>query len=115
MFVLCQCAKSGTYFAYSKSSTSGVKSGVPQGSVLEPIPFFYVNDIREFVNFVTKLFADDTKCSKITFPRDCQELRHRQNIRLDKCTVWLMEIGNILLVTNKKHYKDGNNTIPLEK
>jgi hypothetical protein len=38
----------------------GVKSGVPQGSVLEPSLFiFYINDMAVGINSTVRLFADD--------------------------------------------------------
>ena len=39
-----------------------VSSGVPQGSVLEPLLFvLYVNDIVEFIQSKLEMFANDTK------------------------------------------------------
>ena len=48
------------------SDPSPVISGVPQGSILEPLLFLnFVNDIPDSVtSSTTFLFADDTKCLK---------------------------------------------------
>ena len=46
----------------ASSKWSRVYSGVPQGSVLGPLPFnIYVNDIPSVVNSEILMFADDTK------------------------------------------------------
>jgi len=43
-----------------------VTSGVPQGSVLRPLPFvLYINDIAKFIQCKLGVFADDTKIHSI--------------------------------------------------
>ena len=42
------------------SDWAPVTSGVPRGSVLDPLPFIYINDIEGIVSRISK-FADDTK------------------------------------------------------
>ena len=45
-----------------KSKEGSVSSGIPQGSVLGPIPFvIYINDVPANVKSQVKMFADDTK------------------------------------------------------
>ena len=47
------------------SDWTNVLSGIPQGSVLEPILFIiFLNDLLEVVENVCKLFADDCKLYK---------------------------------------------------
>ena len=49
----------------SESTSSYVLSGIPQGSVLGPIPFVvYINDLREYIESHGLLFADDAKIFK---------------------------------------------------
>ena len=50
-----------------KSTPKEVLSGVPQGSVLEPILFLiYINDLPSLAETPVKLFADDTKTYSTT-------------------------------------------------
>ena len=48
------------------SSWLSIRTGVPQGSVLEPLFFLiYINDLPEGLNSEVKLFADDTSLFSI--------------------------------------------------
>ena len=73
-------------------------SGIPQGSVLEPLLFLiYINDLPNCVNSLVKLFADDLKLianaqDKSLVEKDLRSLEHWESIWLlefnhDKCKV----------------------------
>ena len=70
--------------AYSSCST--VSSGVPQGSVLDPMLFLlYINDITTNINSQLRLFTDDCLIYQIvTSPADHQILQDD----LDTLTAW---------------------------
>jgi len=73
-----------------------VKSGVPQGSVLEPILFaIYVNDLPQVVDSLIALFADDTKLyHSITSDIDSNQLRKDTDNFLEWTQLWLLNINN---------------------
>ena len=53
-----------TVIKREKSDFKSVSAGVPQGSVLVPLPFLiYINDIVNNIQSVIKLSADDTSLS----------------------------------------------------
>ena len=89
----------------------GVKSGIPQGSVLGPLLFIlYVNDIPNLIESSCKMFADDTKIYSVIKSFD-DTLRLQDDIdRLMKwSSIWLlrfnaakckiMQLGNSILTT----------------
>ena len=47
-------------FNIAQSSPQGISCGVPQGSILGPLFFFYVNDVNNASLLDVILFADDT-------------------------------------------------------
>ena len=68
------------------SSWKSVLSGVPQGSVLGPIIFFfYINDLEEGVTGKIAKFADNTKLFRKT-----KEIGDKQNLQdgIDKLVKW---------------------------
>ena len=65
------------------SSWTSILSGVPQGTVLGPIPFLiYINDITRNIESHCKLFADDVKVHKVlrNVHEDAQILQNALNI-----------------------------------
>ena len=63
--------------AYTDKKWKSVLSGVPQGSVLGPILFFYIyiNDLEDDISSKVLKFADDTKVfRKVTNVTDKQSL-----------------------------------------
>ena len=68
------------------SSWTQVKSGIPQGSVLEPILFvIFINDMPGVVESFCQLFADDAKI----FSNVCSSVDNRKLLcDLDKLFDW---------------------------
>jgi hypothetical protein len=62
----------------TKSSYAKVISGVPQGTVLDPVLFLvHINDILENTTSTIKLFADDCLCYRtISSKEDCIALQN---------------------------------------
>ena len=72
-----------------------VLSGVPQGSVLEPIMFqIYINDMREVLKSYINLFADGAKLMKVIHcPDDCMELERDLDKMYEWCVKWKLEFN----------------------
>ena len=82
-----QVAKNG-----EKSSWSKVTSGIPHGSVLEPLLFvIFINDLPNLVKSDTYLFADDTK-NIISKKEDTEQLQNDLNKLSDWSDTWLFRI-----------------------
>ena len=64
------------------SDELSVLSGVPQGSVLDPVLFlFYINDLPEHVQSRIRLFADDTAVYlTVQGPNDSERLQSDLNV-----------------------------------
>ena len=65
-------------------------SGVPQGSVLEPLLFLiYSNDLPDWITSICKIFADDTSL----FPKvlDVNESTKKLNFDLEKISEWAFQ------------------------
>ena len=70
----------------TKSKWSVVESGVPQGTVLEPVLFsLHINDILDNISSDIRLFADDCVCYRvIDSTEDCKILQND----IDKLGSW---------------------------
>lgn len=75
-----------------KSDCIRVKSGIPQGSVQEPIMFLvYINDMPEGMNCYMSLLANNAKLIRKVKNEDCEELERD----LDRSYRWGMEFSAI--------------------
>ena len=92
----------------TKSETSTVISGVPQGTVLGPILFLvHINDISENITSDIRLFADDCVCYReINNKEDCNKLQDDINRLGNWATSWGMRFQpikcNMLRLSRKK-------------
>ena len=77
------------------SSTTIVKSGVPQGTVLGPLMFLvYINDINESISSSIRLFADDCVVyNTISTPRDAEQLQDDLNHIYAWSEKWQMKLN----------------------
>jgi hypothetical protein len=75
-----------------ESRSVKVKSGVPQGTVLEPLMFLlYINDIGENIGSSVRLFADDSLIYMAVSSRnDCQRLQYYLTIMVNWRKKWQM-------------------------
>lgn len=106
------------------SSSTDVKSGVPQGSVLGPLLFLiYINDLPINISSSIRLFADDCVLyKKIVHTADTCTLQSDLNSIASWCNRWQMRINidktKCMTVTTKKSSISCNyaiNGVPLEK
>ena len=112
----------GTY-----SDLSAVTSGVPQGSVLGPVPFIvFINDLPDLVNSVCQKYADDTRVfadaekesvaklqqdsDSVTDWADCWQLR----FNADKCKVHHLGQNNSKHFCNMKTHGRGERPSALQ-
>ena len=72
------------------SQWGGVKSGIPQGSVLGPILFIlFINDMPDVCTSVCQLFADDAKIyRKVSTQAECDALQDDIKSLHDWSTTW---------------------------
>ena len=104
----------------AESKNHKVTSGIPQGSVLEPILFvIYINDMPECVDSTattcTYLFADDTKIFReIKSPNDEEKLQNDLDKLQKWSDTWLLKFlpnkCKVLTVSDRKMAeKEGKN------
>lgn len=77
------------------SSTTPVRSGVPQGSVLGPLLFLiYINDLPNNISSTMRLFADDCVIYRqISNNNDITTLQTDLTNVLNWCKLWQMELN----------------------
>ena len=92
-----------------ESSWLNVSSGVPQGSILEPMLFLlFINDMPKVVSSSKlSLFADEAKCyRKVLSHNDCQLLQNDINNLYDYGICWGLKFSfekwTMLSLTRKK-------------
>ena len=70
-----------------QSELQQITFGVPQGSILGPLPFLsYINDIQNVLNSTPRLFADDT--CLVCGSNNLDDLQIISNNALDKLSRW---------------------------
>ena len=77
------------------SSSTDVKSGIPQGSVLGPVLFvIYINDLPEEIESTTMIFTDDTKMFReVTHHTDQDNLQQDLHKLSDCSTKWQLNFS----------------------
>ena len=78
----------------STSNTTGVLSGVPQGSVLGPTLFIiYINELPQIVSCECRLFADDTKLFNEIKCGENPSIQNDIDKLLDWSSKWLLKFN----------------------
>jgi len=100
-----------------------VSSGVPQGSVLDPLLFLiYVNDLDSVISHSTlKLFADDVLLyAPANTLKNCSLLQDDLNSNFSWASCWKLKLNptkcEALLITNKRqliHFTYSINNQPI--
>ena len=78
----------------SKSSWQDIKSSVPQGSILGPLLFLYVNDLSRSISSQVFLFAGDTKLIRsISTSADHAQLQTDLDNLAKWCDAWQLNFN----------------------